>query len=156
MRRICFILLVIALTVPTAALAGDRAVGDGSLVVTNASGTIIVQGKGLIFGHVDQGTLVVLDYRPDGSSAVLTVNGARGKIVRSGTSTGNDVRFLLPSGRYTIELVGTGIDVSAVGKGLVSVTGAGTSDDGSFTVNGGKQLPLTKGSASQLFGAKSS
>ena len=30
--------------------------GDGSLVVSNASGTITVQGKGLIFGHFDRGS----------------------------------------------------------------------------------------------------
>ena len=99
----------------------------------------------------------MLDYRPDDPSDVLTVTGAIGKLVRSGaTSTGTDIRFLLPSGRYKIELVGTGIDVSAVGRGWVSATGAGTFDDGSFTVNGGKPQQLAKGSAGQPFGGKSS
>ena len=40
--------------------------------------------------------------------------------------TGTDVRFLLPSGRYTIELIGVGIDASAVGKGSIVATGLGS------------------------------
>src|SRR6185437_4900462 len=62
MRRICLILLVSAFAAPVAALAADRTGGEGSLVFSDANGTIIVQGKGLIFGHFDQGALMVLDY----------------------------------------------------------------------------------------------
>ena len=35
-------------------------------------------------------------------------------------------RFLLPGGRYQLEIDGSGIDVSAVGKGNVSGLGTGT------------------------------
>jgi hypothetical protein len=157
MRRICLFLFLSLLVVPAAAVAADRAVGDGSLAVTGASGTIIVQGKGVIFGHFDRGTLMVVDYKPDDPNAVISVTGAkpvnnRGTIVYPGS----DVRFLLPSGRYTIEVIATGIDVSAVGsRGIVGATGFGTLDDGTYAVNGGKPVPLTTASASQAFGSKS-
>jgi hypothetical protein len=156
MRRICLILLVTALTAPVAALAADRALGDGSLVVSDANGTIIVQGKGLIFGHFEQGALIVLDYRPDDVTAAMTVSGAKLKAARaSATYSGSDIRFLFPSGRYTIELIGNGIAVSAVGRGVVSVTGAGTTADGTFMANGGKPQAVPKVSVSQFFGGKS-
>jgi hypothetical protein len=156
MRRICLILLVGTLTLPVAALAADRALGDGSLVVSDANGTIIVQGKGLIFGHFEQGALIVLDYKPDDVTDSLTVSGTRLKAARaSGTYSGSDVRFLFPSGRYTLELIGNGIAVSAVGRGIVSLTGAGTTDDGTFTANGGKPQDVPKVSVNQLFGGRS-
>jgi hypothetical protein len=167
MRRLCLIVLVSVLTVPAAAVAASqvanggsaagvsRAVGDGSLAVAGASGTIIVAGKGLIFGHFDEGTLTVLDYKSDDPTATLSVTGAKLK-VNQGLSvySGSDVRFLLPSGRYTVRLVGTGIDASAVGVGYVGTIPLGTADDGTFAVNGGKPQPLAKGAAGQSFGGK--
>jgi hypothetical protein len=72
----------------------------------------------------------------------------------SGVFAGADVRFLLPSGRYTIELIGVGIDASAVGKGSIVATGLGSDDDGSYTVNGGKTQDLGKVPTSDVFGAK--
>ena len=55
---------MLALAVPVTALAAPLAVGDGSLGLNSASGTIFVQGRGLIYGHFDSGTLLVLDYKP--------------------------------------------------------------------------------------------
>ncbi len=67
--------------------------------------------------------------------------------------SGSDVRFLFPSGRYTIELIASDINASAVGKGTIVGTGLGTPDDGSFSVNGGKPEQLTaKGATSDSFG----
>ena len=64
--------------------------------------------------------------------------------------------FLFPSGRYTLELIGNGIAVSAVGKGSVSVTGAGTNDDGTVATNGGRPQEVARGSASLVFGWRAS
>ena len=123
MRKLLVLWLVV-LAAPAAALAAADATGDGSLAVTRASGTIFVQGRGVIYGHF-------------GSSGVYT---------------GTDVRFLLPSGRYTIELIGVRIDASAVGRGNVVVSGLGTLDDGSFAVNGGRPQPLTRLADNDTFG----
>jgi len=152
MRKLLVLLLVV-LSAPAAALAAAGTTGDGSLSVTRASGTIFVQGRGVIYGHFDSGTLMVLDYRPDDLTSVPAVSGGRSKFNgSSGVYTGTDVRFLLPSGRYTIELIGVRIDASAVGRGNVVVTGLGTFDDGSYAVNGGKPQPLTRLADNDSFG----
>jgi predicted sugar kinase len=84
---------------------------------------------------------------------VPAVASGKGKYSRgSGVYTGGDVRFLLPSGRYTIELIGTNIDASAVGRGSIIATGLGTFDDGSFAVNGGRPQLLTRGASDDVFG----
>ena len=155
-RRI-FLLAILALAVPAGALAAPAAVADGSLALDSASGTIYVSGRGVIFGHFDSGTLMVLDYRPDDGLSMPAVSSGKGKFVKgtgSGVFSGADVRFLLPSGRYTIELIGVGIDASAVGRGNIVTTGLGSTDDGSYTVNGGKSQSLGKVPTSDAFGAK--
>ena len=155
-RRI-LLLAVLALAVPAGALAAPAAVGDGSLALNAASGTIYVSGRGVIYGHFDSGTLMVLDYHPDDGVSTPVVSSGKGKFVKgtgSGVFSGADVRFLLPSGRYTIELIGVGIDASAVGKGSIVTTGLGSPDDGSYTVNGGKPVYLGKVPTSDVFGSK--
>jgi len=160
-------MLAAALAAPALAVAVSGAAGDGSLTVSGASGTIYIQGSGVIYGHVDQGTLMVLSYKPDDGVSVPAVSSSKTKFAR-GTGTGvfsaSDVRFLLPSGQYTIELIATGIDISAVGRGSIAATSpsepdasapppSGSAFDGTISVNGGKPLALTKGSTSQTFGS---
>jgi hypothetical protein len=153
MRRICLTVLVVALAVPALALAADRATGDGSLGLSAVNGTIVVHGKGVIYGHFDQGTLIVMEYRPDGLAQTPSVSNAKSRSTRNVTVyTGSNVRFLLPSGRYAIELIATGVDASAVGKGNVSATGFGTFDDGSVTVNGGRAVALSSTATMESFG----
>jgi hypothetical protein len=99
MRRICLILLVSAFAAPVAALAADRTSSEGSLVFSDANGTIVVR-KGVIFGHFDQGAdgPRLQARRPNAS---ITVSGSK---VRADGRPGpqrSDIRFLFPSGRYT-------------------------------------------------------
>ena len=145
----------LALAVLSGALTARAAVGDGSLALDGASGTIYVSGRGLIYGHFDSGTLMVLDYKPDDAASAPAVSSSKSKFAKgSSVYAGTDVRFLLPSGRYTIELIGAGIDASAVGKGSIVATGFGSPDDGSYAVNGGKPQSLGKLPTSDIFGSK--
>ena len=154
MRQLSFFLFALLL-VPTAALAERGAAGDGSLVVSGASARIIfVQGNGLVFGHINQGTLTVVDYRgADQSNA--QVSGSMLKLPAGSTIqySGSDIRFLFPNGRYAFRVDGVGIDISAVGKGAVSAIGVGTTGDGTMATNGGKPLPLGPGPTTLVFGA---
>src|SRR5207248_11500360 len=102
------------LLVPAAAFAEHGTAGDGSLVVSNANAKLTLSGHGLIFGHLDRGTITIVgDYRPDDNSALPSVSGARLKFTGSNVVyAGSDVRFLFPGGRYTLILEGTGIDIS--------------------------------------------
>jgi hypothetical protein len=156
MRRICLILTLV-LAVPATAAAVDLSAGDGSLGVSGGSGTIFIQGRGVIYGHFDSGTLMVLDYKPDDGVSVPAVSSGKAKYAKgSGVFAGSDVRFLLPSGRYTLELIGVDIDASAVGRGTVVVTGLGSANDGTYSVNGGKSQPLSTVPTNDSFGAKGS
>jgi len=147
MRRLAPLLLALALVLPAAATAGRTAPGDGSLVVSNADGTITVQVKGVIFGHFDRGRMTVIDPKADNPNALISVSnakmdfrGAKLNVVYSG----KDVRFLFPAGSYTLKFDANGVDLSAVGKGTLTVTGntSATGEDGIVSVNGAKATPL--------------
>jgi hypothetical protein len=109
MRKLCSILLASLFLVPAAAFAERGSAGDGSLVVTNANARLTVGGHGLIFGHLDRGTITVVgDYKPDDPTALSSVSGAKMKFVGDNVVyTGSDVRFLFPGGRYTLIVDGT-------------------------------------------------
>jgi hypothetical protein len=150
MTRI-LIMLAAFLAAPAVALGAVQAEGDGSLGVAGASGTIVIQGHGVIYGQFDSGTLMVLDYKPDDGVSVPSISIAAATRT-PGAYSGSNVRFLLPSGRYTLELIASNLNASAVGHGSIVATGAGTADDGSFTVNGGKPEQLGKVPTSDVFG----
>jgi hypothetical protein len=154
MRRI-LLTFVLLLVLPAAALGADLAAGDGSLSVTGASGTLVIQGRGVIYGHFDSGTLMVLSYKPDDGVSVPAVTSDKAQYSKPGVGsfTGTDVRFLLPSGRYTIELIAVNLNASGIGQGSIVASGLGTGDNGSFAVNGGKpELISNKTATSDAFG----
>ena len=124
MRRF-LLTLAFLLVLPSAALAADLTTGDGSLSVTGASGTIVIQGKGVIYGHFDAGTLMVLSYKPDDGVSVPAVTSDKTQYSKpgAGSLTGTDVRFLFPSGRYTIELIAVNLNASGIGKGSIVASG---------------------------------
>jgi hypothetical protein len=125
MRKLSLIVLASLLLIPAAASAERVAAGDGSLVIKDASGRLTVSGHGLIFGHIDRGTVTVVgDYRPDSHSALSSVSGAKLRLVAGNVVySGSDMRFFFPGGRYTLVLDGVGIDASAVGAGRFSAVG---------------------------------
>src|SRR5215472_10934421 len=90
------VVLAAMLALPAVAAATAQAPGDGSLAVSGASGTIFVQGHGVIYGHFDSGTLMILDYKPDDGVSVPAVSSGKAKYGKgSGVFSGTDVRFLL-------------------------------------------------------------
>jgi hypothetical protein len=156
MRKLCLILLASLLVLPGIALAERTSPGDGSLVVTDANARITVSGHGLIFGHLDRGTVTVVgDYKPDDNTALSTVTGAKQRIVgKNIVYTGSDVRLFFPAGQYTLIVDGTGINLSAVGTGTFTALGRLLPDDGTYTVDGGRpqDIDLVLGNIS--YGAK--
>jgi len=141
MRKLCLLLLAGLLLLPAAAVA-DRGGGSsgGSLVVSDANARLTVSGHGLIFGHLDRGTITVVgDYKPDDNTALPSVSGAKMKFTGGNVVyTGSEIRFLFPGGRYTLIVDGSGIDISAVGTGKLAAVGRFLGgDDGTVTVDGG-------------------
>src|SRR5206468_1197 len=132
MRKLCLLLLASLLLVPAAALADRSSSNGGSLVISDATGKLTVSGHGLIFGHLDRGTITVVgDYKPDDNTALPSVSGAKMKFAGGNVVySGSDVRFLFPGGRYTLVVDGSSIDLSAVGTGKLSAVGRGSAEDG--------------------------
>jgi hypothetical protein len=145
MRRFLPILLVLALALPAAAWALKALPGDGSLVVDNARGVVIVRAKGGIIGRFDSGRLIVEDpIEGDGSGPIVYgADRIRELGPKSTLYIGEDVRFRLIGGLYRVQIQAIGVDVSAVGRGTVVLDGSGfTEQPGRFSINGGSFQPM--------------
>jgi len=159
MQRLFVTLITALLAVPAGALAATAAPGDGTLVVKKASGKITINGRGIIFGRFDTGTLTIVDYNRD-DAVDPQVNGYDTKIPLGKDNKwqykGDNVRFRFFGGRYKLVFTGaSGVDISAVGSGKATLTGAGPSfigDYGTFSADGAKFQPLTLASITATFG----
>ena len=150
MRRLLLIPALIALALPAFAFAYVDAVGDGAVIVRDASGRVVIQAKGGVIGRFDQGALVVRDPNPDDELEAVVTGAAKTRTVDDFVTvySGKNIRFRFIGGRFKITLRKdtTGIDLAAIGKGTVTLQGAGTFDDGTYSFNGEKPklLPLTE------------
>ena len=144
------LILVLALTAPAAAIArpGDR--GDGTFAVKNGEGQIQVTATGTVLGKIDEGSVAVTDLTPGGGD--LTVLGYdKRPVVKNGVTTyrGDNMRFRFAGGVYVVTVIGSGVNISAVGRGTVS--GQGISD-GLFSADGVKLQPAVAGFYAASFG----
>jgi hypothetical protein len=144
MRRLIVITASLALALPALAFAAARSTSDGTLSVRNATGTIVINAKGGVIGRFDSGSLRITDpIDGDGSGPVVT-GAERHHDVDATTDvwSGTKVRFRLIGGTFKVKVQGTGIFLSVVGRGEVRLTGRGTDDDGSFSLNDSQDKPL--------------
>ena len=144
MRRLTVMLAVFsALAVPVGALYA--ATGDGTLVVKKGEappGTPVVQMTitGSVIGTVDYGR-VVIDSTLASDAATVTGYQSQGvstKIEDARYWKGSDLKFrAVGTGKYTILVYGSGVNLVAVGKGTVKL--AGMPDigrgDGTYSLN---------------------
>jgi hypothetical protein len=154
MRRLSLILLS-SLIVAPAALGAVRATGDGVLELRAVDGTVMIAGRGVVWGQMDKGRLSVND--PDPTDGTVLVSGAEHKFDGLCDTcvvyTGRDLHFRVTGGKYRLSFLGSGIDLSAVGVGTASLTGDLQVDNpGDYALDGGKwtlvpwlKLPLTFG-----------
>ena len=146
MRRLLLLPALLALALPAIAVARDGAAGDGTLIVKNGSGKIVIQAKGGVIGRFDEGSIVVRDPNPDDELEEVVTGAEDTRRVDDFVTvySGKNIRFRFIGGRFKITLKKdtTGIDLSATGKGTVVLQGAGTFDDGTYSLNGEKPKPL--------------
>jgi hypothetical protein len=139
MRRLLTFAMLVALALPGASAARERTPSDGTLSVRDARGTIVVNARGGVIGSFAQGRMTIVDpVDGDGTGPIIT--GDEWSRDPTDTTTicgGKKVRFRLIGGAFKVRIVGRGINLSVVGKGSVTLNGAGTGDDGAFSVNGG-------------------
>jgi hypothetical protein len=109
-----------------AGLAGAAEPDGGTLSVERGKGVVMVDLRGNILGRLTSGTLRVTDQTPGDRYAALVV-GRKLVQERVGPRTvlyrGQSMRFRMLGGGYRILVRGIGIDVSAVGRGVVVLDG---------------------------------
>jgi hypothetical protein len=149
MRRIVVIFTSLsALVAPAAALGVAQSAGDGTLVVKNATGpakvpVVALNITGTVIGQIDSGTIII----DPGAQAVVTgadthknspyVDSAQ---IWTGTSTDtSSFKFRAAGGHYHILIYGSGVDLTAVGRGTVTLAGLPDTpgSDGRYSLNGG-------------------
>ena len=158
MRRFSLLLTVLALVLPAAAWALRALPGDGTLVVNDGRGVVVVRARGAIIGRFDSGRLIVDDpIERDGTGPI--VYGAeriRELSARRTLYIGQDVRFRMIGGLYRVQIQAVGIDVSAVGRGTALLDASGFTDQpGRFAINGGPLQPLPGVSTRYMLGQPS-
>jgi hypothetical protein len=144
-RNLVFICAFSALALPGAASAYTRAPGgDGTMLIKDGIGTVKVSAKGGVIGHFGEGVLTVRDPNPDDNVSEIVTGADRSHAVNDQVTKywGKDVRFRYIGGRFTITILGSDIDLSAIGKGTVALVGKGTADDGTYSVNGQTAQPF--------------
>jgi hypothetical protein len=139
MRRILGLtLLFLAITVPLALAAGTPT--DGTLSVKRGRGVLTLKVTGTIIVRVSNGRIQVRDFRPyDGNDPQWSCKpGQRHRISRQVTyCKGLNLGVRVEDGRFTVNVRGSGISISAVAHGQVDVDGAGDTgvNDGVMSID---------------------
>jgi hypothetical protein len=146
MRRLLTFCALVSLAIPAAIQAAETA-GDGTLAIKNATGYVIVDANAVIIGHAEKARLTITDDdRSDGRVIVLGYKEkkalAPGKTLYWG-DTGDGIRFKLLGGDNVLFIRGSGISLSAVGEGRVTLDGGNVVNDGKYSIDDGpfKGLP---------------
>ena len=145
MRRLALLVGLALLLLPAASPALNR-LRDGTLSVRAGKAKITIDARGAAIGQFDRGKLTVTDPVPYDASEPI-IRGAEWTKEKTETTTiygGTDVRFRLTGGtKYKIVLRGSGIDLSAVGRGTVTLHGEGEAGArGEYAVDGDAYKPI--------------
>jgi len=143
MKRILGLtLLLFACTVPLALAGGTPT--DGTLSVKRGRGMLTLKVTGTVIGRVANGRVQVRDFKPgDGNNPQWGCKWHR--ISRQVTyCKGRNLGFRVEDGRFTINVRGSGISISAVAHGQVDVDGAGDTgvNDGVMSIDDGTYQSL--------------
>jgi hypothetical protein len=129
-----------------AAAARTGGANDGALSVKNAAGRFVFVGKGGVIGRFDKGQVTIKDPNPyDGTGPIVTrpdVTQTLGD--RTTPYSGSNIRIRIIGGSFSVNVFGTDIDLSAVGRGMVTLNGsiAKGANDATYAVNGETPQPF--------------
>ena len=149
MRLLALILLVLSVSVGMAT-ASARTPG-GSLEIKEGRGSFQINGKGVIVGRVDKGSLKIVDLTPADQWSPWVIGVPRGKIV---WLKGRNITFRISAGRYRIVASGDGVSVSARGTGTAVLDGDPdpVGDSGRFRVGDLQLAPVPDEATKTAFG----
>ena len=129
-------LALLACSLVVAVLAASAGAADpapGSLSVDQGRGVVGLEIRGSILGRLGSGTLRVTDLTPRDPFGEIVYGKNLTDEERVGPRTvvyrGQGLRFRMLGGRYKVRVVGTGIAVSAVGRGVVVLDGEARADE---------------------------
>jgi hypothetical protein len=136
MRRLLVLtLLLSALTVPLAVAADTPT--DSTLSVKRGRGVVTLKVTGTVIGRVANGRVQVRDFKPgDGNSPQWSCK--RHRISKQlSYCKGRNLGFRVEDGRFTVSVRGSGIWISAVAHGQVTVDGLGETgvNDGVMSID---------------------
>ncbi|HEY8631251.1 MAG TPA: hypothetical protein VIL73_12035 [Gaiellaceae bacterium] len=143
MRRLLILCALVGLALPAGIHAATTAGVDGTLSVKNATGLVLVNANGVIIGHADKARITITD--ADSTDGRVIVLGWDKKVALTPTKTvysGEDIRFKLLGGDNILFIRGSGISLSAVGEGKVTLDGGNVANDGKFSIDDGPFLSL--------------
>jgi hypothetical protein len=122
MRKLVLVLCSLAALVFAASVAVAAEPTAGTLSVERGKGVVMVELRGSLLGRLVSGSIRVTDLTPNDRYAA-TVVGRRVAAERLGPRTviyrGQGLRFRMLGGGYRVVVRGSGISVSAVGRGVV-------------------------------------
>ena len=123
--RILVLLCVLATLVATASVAGAAQPSAGTVLsVERGRGVVTVDLRGSLLGRLAAGSLKVTDHTPN-DRYVAMVAGRRITQERVGPKTvlyrGVGLRFRMLGGGFRVVARGSGISLSAVGRGVVTL-----------------------------------
>jgi hypothetical protein len=140
------VLAVLVLTGTAAATTGSAS--DGTLSVKNADGRVVIIGKGAVIGRFDKGQVTIKDPNPyDGTGPIVTgADQTQSLGERTTRYSGSNVRFRIIGGSFSVNVFGSDVDLSAVGRGMVTLNGSiakGSADNGAtYALNGDAPQPF--------------
>jgi hypothetical protein len=152
-RHFAFIGVLGMLAVVVAGTAAARSLSgtDGALSVKNADGRVVlIASKGVVIGRVGNGQVTIKDPNPsDGPGPIVTGADSRESLGAKTTRyNGTNIRFRIIGGAYSLTVFGTDIDLSVVGKGMVTLDGTPSAktnsltEDDTYAVNGTPPQPF--------------
>jgi hypothetical protein len=125
------------------AFARSTGPNDGALSVKKADGRVVFNGRGGVIGRLDKGQVTIKDPNPNDGTGPI-VNGADSTQSLGDHTTrysGSNIRFRIIGGTFTVIVFASGIDVSVIGRGLVTLDGTSGSD-GTYASNGDAAQPI--------------
>jgi hypothetical protein len=144
MRHFLTFAVLVAVIVPATSAARPTGPNDGTLSLKDARGVFTISARGAVIGSFARGSVTISDpVEGDGSGPIVT--GDEWSRERNETTTtwgGTRVRFRIIGGAFRVVVRGRGINLSLVGKGNVTLNGAGTEVDGTYSINDGVYEPV--------------
>ena len=143
MKALALLGVLAVLAFSGSAVASSSGPNDGALSVKNADGRVVVNGRGGVIGRLDKGQVTIKDPNPNDGTGPI-VNGAdTTQSVGDHTTrySGSNIRFRIIGGTFTVTVFATGVDMSVIGRGLVTLDGT-TGTDGTYTLNGDTAQPF--------------